>query len=267
MTAPADTDPVTPSGDVRHSSIRSKRSGRAGRGAVARVRRTGTSASENTIDATLTAIGLGDNLPGSTIAERAFNYHLVNYDTNGGVGASGINFFSQGLAPTVIGSLQQALDLLASDEFAPAFGNSTDVLDYSWGKLHRIVFDHPLNMDPLNIPNGGGFSDLGPGLPGLARQGGYQAVDASSHSARADTLNGFMFGSGPARRFVGEMTPDGPLAWEVIPGGQSGVFFSPNYSSQLPLWLTNSYHPLSIGEADAVDTAVRSHTFNPPAGE
>ena len=41
------------------------------------------------------AIGLGNNLPGSTIAERAFNYHLVNYDTNGGVGASGINFFSQ----------------------------------------------------------------------------------------------------------------------------------------------------------------------------
>lgn len=221
----------------------------------------------NTIDATLTAIGLGNNLPGSTIAERAFSYHLTNYPTNGGVGASGINFFSQGLAPTVIGSLQQALDLLASDEFAPAFGNSTDVMDYAWGKLHRIVFRHPLNMDPLNVPNGGGFSDLGPGLPGLARQGGYQAVDASSHSARANTLNGFMFGSGPARRFVGEMTPDGPIGYEVIPGGQSGVFLHPNYSSQLPLWLTNSYHPLYLGEADGADTAVQSHTFSPPAEE
>ncbi|MDX1556911.1 MAG: penicillin acylase family protein, partial [Xanthomonadales bacterium] len=49
---------------------------------------------QNTIDATLSAIGLGNNLPGSTIAERAFSYHLMNYGTNGGVGASGINFFS-----------------------------------------------------------------------------------------------------------------------------------------------------------------------------
>jgi penicillin amidase len=217
----------------------------------------------NTIDATLSAIGLGNNLPGSTVAERAFNYHLTNYDTNGGVGASGINFFSQGLAPTVIGSLQQALDLLASDEFAPAFGNSIDVMDYRWGKLHRIVFDHPLNMDFLNIPNAGGFSDLAADLPGLARQGGYQVVDASSHSARADSLNGFMFGSGPSRRFVGEMTPSGPDAYEVIPGGQSGVFLSPNYGSQLPLWLTNSYHPLYLGEADGAATAVRSDTFSP----
>lgn len=217
----------------------------------------------NTIDATLSAIGLGDNLPGSTSAERAFSYHLMNYETNGGVGASGINFFSQGLGVTVVGSLQQALDLLASDDFAAAFENSIDVMDYRWGKLHRIVFDHPLNMDPLNVPNGGGFSDLSAELPGLARQGGYQAVDASSHSARANSVNGFMFGAGPARRFVGEMTPSGPVGYEVIPGGQSGVFFSPNYSSQLPLWLTNSYHPLSLGEAEGAATAVQSHTFSP----
>ncbi len=219
---------------------------------------------QNTIDATLTAIGLGNRLPGSTVAERAFSYHLMNYESNGGVGASGINFFSQGLEPTVIGSLQQALDLLASEEFEPAFGMSPDVMDYRWGKLHRIVFDHPLNVDPLNIPNGGGFSDLSPHLPGLARQGGYQAVDASSHSSRADSLNGFMFGSGPNRRFVGEMTPDGPVAYEVVPGGQSGVFLSPNYGSQLPLWLTNSYHHLSLGEADGAANAVRTHIFSSP---
>jgi penicillin amidase len=217
----------------------------------------------NTIDATLTAVGLGDNLPGSTIAQRAFTHHLLNYGTNGGFGASGLNFFSQGLAPTVQGSLQQALDLLASDEFAPAFANSTDVMDYRWGKLHRIVFAHPLGVDPLNIPNGGGFMDLAPDLPGLARQGGFEAVDASRHSARANSLNAFMFGSGPNRRFVGEMTPDGVVGYETIPGGQSGVFFHPNYSSQLPLWLTNSYHDLALGEEDGEAAAVITHTFSP----
>lgn len=217
----------------------------------------------NTIDATMTAVGLGDNLPGGTIAQRAFTHHLLNYGTNGGFGASGLNFFSQGLAPTVQGSLQQALDLLASDEFAPAFANSIDVMDYRWGKLHRIVFAHPLGVDPLNIPNGGGFMDLAPDLAGLARQGGFQAVDASSHSARANSLNDFMFSSGPNRRFVGEMTPDGVVGYEIIPGGQSGVFFHPNYSSQLPLWLTNSYHELALGEEDGEATAVITHTFNP----
>jgi penicillin amidase len=218
---------------------------------------------QNTIDATLTAVGLGDNLPDSTTAQRAFAYHLLNYDTNGGVGASGLNFFSQGLAPTVQGSLQQALDLLASDEFAPAFANSSDIMDYRWGKLHRIVFDHPLNSDPFNIPNGGNFMDLAPDLPGLARQGGYQAVDASSHSARADSLNGFTFGHGPNRRFVGVMTPLGVDGVETIPGGQSGVYYSPNYSSQLPLWLTNSYHELAVGAGDGDAVAVVTHTFKP----
>ncbi len=216
---------------------------------------------QNTIDATLNAVQLGDFLPGSTAAQRAFSYHLLNYSTNNGVGASGLPFFSQGLGETVAFSLQQALEMLTSEDFAPAFGEADDILDFAWGKLHRIVFDHPLNMDPLNIPNGGGFMDLAPGLPGLARQGGFQVVDASSHSTRADSLNEFMFGSGPNRRFIGEMTSMGVIGYETIPGGQSGVFLSPNYSSQLPLWLTNSYHPLAVGAEDGEDVAVVSHTF------
>ena len=49
----------------------------------------------------------------------------------------------------------------------------------------------------------------------------------------------------------------------MIPGGQSGVFYSPNYSSQLPLWLTNSYHDLALGEEDGEAVAVVSYTFGP----
>ena len=140
-------------------------------------------------------------------------------------------------------------------------------MDYAWGKLHRIVFNHTLGADPFNVPNGGGFMDLGPGLPGLARQGGYEVVDASSHSPTANSVNGFMFGSGPSRRFVAEMTPMGPDAEQVIPGGQSGIFYSPNYASQLPLWLTNSYRSMALGEEDAASTAVSSMTFGPAGTE
>ena len=59
------------------------------------------------------------------------------------------------------------------------------------------------------------------------------------------------------------MTPSGPVGYMVIAGGQSGVFFSPNYSSQLPLWLTNDYHDLAQGQADAVASAVSVRTFGP----
>jgi acyl-homoserine lactone acylase PvdQ len=88
-------------------------------------------------------------------------------------------------------------------------------------------------------------------------------VDDSDASPRANTLNGFMFGGGPNRRFVGEMTPAGVVGYQVIPGGQSGVFYHPNYASQLPLWLTNRYHDLAVGAADGQAVAVVTHTFNP----
>jgi acyl-homoserine lactone acylase PvdQ len=88
-------------------------------------------------------------------------------------------------------------------------------------------------------------------------------VDAAHHNVRANSLNGFMFARGPNRRFVGEMTPTGVVGSNVLSGGQSGVFYNPNYSSQLPLWLTNSYHDLALGEEDGEAVAVVTHTFSP----
>ena len=218
----------------------------------------------NTIYATLNAIGLGDYLPPSRAAYRAFVHHLENYPTAGGVGASGIPFFSAGLAETVAGSLQQALEMLASNDFAPAYANSTNVLDYAWGKLHRIVFDHTLGA-PFDIPNWGPFMDLSPELPGFARQGGFEVLDASGHSATADGLNEFMFGGGPARRFVADMGPVAVNAQQMIAGGQSGIILHPNYGQALTLWLTNTYHPMALGEGDAAGVAVSITTFGPPA--
>ncbi|MDX1625909.1 MAG: penicillin acylase family protein, partial [Wenzhouxiangellaceae bacterium] len=185
----------------------------------------------NTIDATLTGIGLGDNLPSGRLAYRSLIHFLESFPTRSGIGASGIPFFNVPEAPdmatardtVLLASLRDALDLLASDEFAPAFGNSTNQDDYRWGKLHRIVFDHPLGAKPFNVPRGFGLNDVAPDLPGVARSGGYEVVDASAHNPRADGLNDFMFGSGPARRVVATMTPAGPVASEIIPGGRSGV--------------------------------------------
>jgi penicillin amidase len=225
----------------------------------------------NVIDATLTRIGVGTSQPGSQEAYNALKNLLDTYATRRGVGASGVNFFVVDGAPNpedardflLLKSLDDALKLLASEPFAPAFNRSTDLSTYRWGRLHRIVFDHPLG-GPFNIPgaNPYPFTNLSAQLPGLARAGGYEAVDASSHNTRANTLNGFMFGSGPARRFVGEM--GAPIvAQQILPGGQSGVIGGPGYVSQLPRWLTNRYKPLNIPVSTATASPIATLSFVP----
>ncbi len=233
---------------------------------------------QNTIDATIkgvdAAIGqnvLAPQLPGGRQAYNDLKHLLDNWDAQKGVGASGINFFTNPQAPTpedardyvLLASLKQALDKLAGDEFAPAFNHSTDLMDYRWGKLHRVVFSHPLG-DSLSIPNGlFGFATQ-PGLRGIARQGGYEVVDASRHNVRADGLDEFMFAAGPARRFVGTMTPQGPIADQIIPGGQSGVITDgANYVNQLFFWLVNAYHPLFLDATLINQIANERIQYNP----
>ncbi len=225
----------------------------------------------NTIDGTLDFIGLGAYKPGSTATWNAFIHRLKTYPQDGGVGASGIPFFNapgasspeEALTMILVKSIQDSLELLASDEFAPAFNNSTNLDDYRWGMLHRIVFVHAFDTDPFNIPNGGGFTQLDAGLPGVARAGGFGAVDASHHSTRADSLNDFMFFNGPARRFWGIMDPMGIDGHEILPGGNNGIFLHPWYSNQLGRWLTNQYHQLSKGEADGINNAIIVTDFVP----
>ena len=224
---------------------------------------------QRVIDTTLATlpIPLVNYAPGSDKAMSALRRFLDNYSINGGIGASLINFFNvPGVADRAVardmillGALQGGLDLLASDEFAPAFANSTELDDYRWGKLHRIVLDHPLSP-LLSIPPAGSPQNLAPDLPGFSRAGGMGAVDASSHSARADGLNEFMFGSGASRRKIATMAADGPDVLEVIPGGESGAPGSPQQTDQLALWLVNAYKPLPVSledvEALAVETLI-----------
>ena len=228
----------------------------------------------NTVDATLTRVGLASYLPGSNESYVTLKRLLERYDTQQGKGVSGLNFFQVTGAPNanaardyvLLKSLADALTLAASPGFAAAFGGSTNQNDYRWGKLHRIEFKHALN-GPFNIPGPGlyGLTNVSADLKGVARQGGYEAVDASSHNSRSNTVNGFMFGSGPARRFVGEMsTPI--VADQIYPGGQNAVLGSPGYISQLGRWLVNGYKPLPIDEA-AHHAAVTTTINFVPAGQ
>ena len=72
-------------------------------------------------------------------------------------------------------------------------------------------------------------------------------MNASGFSARADSVNGFRFGGGPVRRYVGRDQADMRiLGVNVVPGGPSGIPGDPEYATQLPLWLTADYHAVNM---------------------
>jgi len=205
----------------------------------------------NVIDARLAPFGVP--VPDGQLSLTALKRLLETFEQTQGVGASGIDFFAVDGVPDaadrrdllLLRSLDGALDKLAGPDFQAAFGGSTDQDDYRWGRLHRVVMDHPLD-GALNIPPAAGaFPPPLADLPGIPTDGGFDTVDASSHDARADASNDFMFGSGPANRFVGEpRAPGRVVAESSLPGGTSGVPGEQFYVNLLPRWLTNDTFPL-----------------------
>ncbi len=175
-----------------------------------------------------------------------------SFPTRAGVGVSGIDFFEvPGVASAtdrrdilLLRSVSAALDVLASSAFADAFGGSTSQDDYRWGRLHRVVFAHPLGGSFNTPPAGGSFAQPLPGLPGIPTDGGLHTVDLGNHPISRDNSNGFMFAGGPASRFVATVEPDGIEAVSSLPGGESGVPGSRFNLNLLPRWLTNDAYPL-----------------------
>lgn len=223
---------------------------------------------QSTIDATLAPFGLPE--PGSARAVIALR-HLVE---SGGASASGLDFFAgfpgatlaQRVDRALLAAVASSLAELAGPDFEPAFAGSTDLDAYRWGLLHRIVLDHPLGP-PFSIPPAGDrfVPWLPPGLPGTPVDGGFGAVDASGHSARADSANEFMFGSGPVRRYVGRPgdRPGSIDAVTALPGGESGNVSSPFYFNLLPLWLTNDAYPVVQSFPDMQRDTLLVQIFRP----
>ena len=177
----------------------------------------------------------------------------------GGVGASGLDFFARpGIADPatrrdliVLESLRDSLDLLASDAFASAFGRSTRQEDYRWGRLHRVVFAHPLG-GPFSVPPAlGTVAPPLPGLSGFPIDGGFGSIDVGSHLLQINTSDGFLAQLLPIFRYVGQVTHGGGAGGVTIvgetslAGGQSGAFGSPFFSNTLRPYLTNETFPLA----------------------
>jgi penicillin amidase len=224
----------------------------------------------NVIDGTLAPYGLAG--PDGQQALGALRHLLDTFDTAHGVGTSGLDFFAvPGVADpearrdvVLLRSLAQALDLLASDAFAAAFGHSTDQDDYRWGRLHRTVVAHVLDGPFSAPPAGGAFPPPLADLAGIPTDGGFETVDASEHPLRAATSDGFMFTDGPNRRFVAQVRRGRFEAVTALPGGESGVIGSPHYVDLLTGWLTNEAFALPTNKGTILRNATRTETFIPP---
>ncbi|HKR58651.1 MAG TPA: penicillin acylase family protein, partial [Pyrinomonadaceae bacterium] len=228
----------------------------------------------NTIIATLQRVGLGDRQPFSDRILVDLRFLLDRFSANQGVGASGLDFFDiPGVnAPAnirrngiILKSLRDALNLLKGNDFAAAFGGSTNQNDYRWGKLHRITFSHPFGglAPQFSIPTAGNFTDLSPTLPGLATDGSFETIDIGSFNVLSASSGGYTFNGGPARRYVGELRRDGIKAVQIIPGGESGVVGNRFYANQLPLWLTNEYHDIFFTRDEINDNCYSKIIYKP----
>src|SRR6516165_426513 len=189
--------------------------------------------------------------PDDQFALTAMKHLLDTFATTQGIGASGIDFFAvPGISnPSaardylILSSLRDGLTMLASPAFSAAFHESTNQDDYRWGLLHRLVLAHPLG-GPFSVPPAfGQFPPPLPGLTGIPVDGGFETVDAATHPVRADTLDGFMFSGGPARRFTDNPAPSHTVAMSALPGGTSADPASPFYLNLLRPYLINQYYP------------------------
>jgi penicillin amidase len=223
----------------------------------------------NTIDATLDGLPLPPGVslpkPGSDLTMTALKTLLERAQP--GVGVSGLNFFNvPGVASAadrrdilVLKSLSDALARLAGPEYAAAFGGSGDLSTYRWGRLHRIVFEHPLG-GVFNLPT---VNPLGEALPGYPVDGGFGTVDVAAFDVRANDAASFMFSDGAVNRFVAEGPRSGMRAVSAWPGGTSGVLGSPYYGNLLPGYLTNDSIPLLMRPGDLAKATASVMKFVP----
>ena len=136
-----------------------------------------------------------------------------------------------------------------------------DVSQWTWGKLHTVRLTSLVpdisGTSPVDVPPADD-----PAFPGgFPRPGDNFGVDASNFGMWS--TGNFTFGSGPVQRMVVEMTPDGPRAWNAIPGGQSFDPESPHHADEAEHWRRNNAPPLYFTDDD-IDAHMESRvTFMP----
>ncbi|MBK7864604.1 MAG: penicillin acylase family protein [Archangiaceae bacterium] len=141
---------------------------------------------------------------------------------------------------------------------------SADVAKWRWGPLHTVRFDSVIPHFSLSL--GADLSVPPHGEPAFARGGGIDTVDQGwpvLQDERGRPAPVFAYTQGPARRLSIELTPDGPVAFDALPGGESGDLGSSHFRDEAELWRTNRSHPLWRTRAE-IDAHAEARTVFTP---
>lgn len=182
---------------------------------------------------------------------------------------------------TALIALRDALAFLESPETDPGRGGfgTADMDGWVWGMRHLAMvssllgdflgggdpifdtFTKPFNITPAIVPLAEGMASDDPrrDLPGFPRPGDHLCIDALNSGT-----DGTSFDAGDAsvnRTVIALGGEKGFEAYNIIPGGESGLTDSPNFADQARLWLGNQYLPLYLKVDDVVAHAERRETF------
>jgi penicillin amidase len=86
-------------------------------------------------------------------------------------------------------------------------------------------------------------------------------VDASNFGM--SNAEKFSYENGPVQRLVVEMTPEGPRAWNALPGGQVFDPKSRHHADEMELWRRNKAPSLYFTDADVNAHKASSVSFVP----
>jgi penicillin amidase len=125
-----------------------------------------------------------------------------------------------------------------------------DIATYRWGAYHTVTFDAVVSIfSSLSIPPPSDkvFPD------GFPRHGDSFGVDSSDFSfVGLSSAPAFNYVHGPSQRFVIEMDPAGPRAFNALPGGAVWDTKSKHFRDDAEFWRRNQAHPVPFLLSDVV---------------
>jgi penicillin amidase len=137
------------------------------------------------------------------------------------------------------------------DTFAWVDTQKAPIEDLRWGQQHTIRFGAliPIYGD-LSIPPADDSTFPG----GFPRPGDSFGVDNSDFTFSIDLTEAPRFGynHGPSQRFVIDLDPAGPKAFNALPGGAIWDSASPHFDDEAQLWRRNQNHPVPFLVDDVI---------------
>lgn len=138
-----------------------------------------------------------------------------------------------------------------------------DTSTWRWGRLHTIRFTALVPLwKSLSIP-----ADPDEAFPlGFPRHGDGLNVDSAFYPTPAalDATASFSYTEGPTQRFVIEMDPKGPIARNVLPGGEVWDSRDAHFRDEVERWRRNENRPFAFAASEVVAVAESRTVYESP---